>query len=99
MGQAKLIADLEALSPCAGRDELLKRVRENKYHDFKSAYTFPKLTLHNELTAAGYLDLAARVQEGRYDDQPDAIDIAEMQANTPREILEALGLPTTQENN
>lgn len=74
-----LVADLEAKPPSGDRDALITLAQEGAFHDFESKIEMPKVTLHKLLRAAGYDDLAAKVVDGRYDDErPTDEQLAQM---------------------
>lgn len=66
--KTKLVEDLFKKEPGAYRDALIKLAKDGYYHDFETTLATPKITLHDDLMRAGYLDLAQNVIDGDYDE-------------------------------
>jgi hypothetical protein len=49
------------------RDDLIAAAQNLYYDDFGSDLAFPKIQLYEDLTEAGYPDLATNVTKGIYD--------------------------------
>lgn len=73
VGHARLIADLEAQTPCPARDNLLEYARQHRYHSYRSPllHVDPKRVLEADLNATGYGELARKVIAGDYDNCAD----------------------------
>ena len=74
-GTSTLLVDDLALKPqCAERDVIITRAKAFGYDDFKFTMMYghedilcPKVKLVEDLSRAGYEDLAQKVMEGKYD--------------------------------
>lgn len=62
-----LIADLEAKPQSFDRDEMIRRARRNKYHDFLGDETFNIHMLVEHARRLGYEDIALQAIDGKYD--------------------------------
>lgn len=73
-GTQALLDDLALAPQSFARDEILRRARRFKYHDYKADSATPQLLLIKHLTDAGLKDLAKNVVDGKYDQGKDAAD-------------------------
>lgn len=64
---AVLVADLETKPKTFDRDEMIRRARRNKYHDFLSDNALNSIALVQHLDRLGYKDLAENAKQGKYD--------------------------------
>ena len=71
-GTQTLLDDLRGKPPSVARSLLIKRAQQFKYHDYKADDATPELLLRRHLQQAGYHDLVANVEQGKYAQQSDA---------------------------
>jgi hypothetical protein len=65
-----LVADLRDKPASPKRDQLIADALAGRFHDFESESATPKVLLHDTLIQTGYLDLALKVINGAYGDEP-----------------------------
>lgn len=70
-----LVNDLLERESTTNRDEILRLARNGEFHDFKTERVTPKRDLYALLVLAELEDLALRVIEGDYDEEPDEEDL------------------------
>jgi hypothetical protein len=63
----KLVEALETLPQSFNRDELIRRAKKDRFHDFKSDSATPCVDLVMQLRAAGFEEMAKRAMEGEFD--------------------------------
>jgi len=73
-GTQRLVDDLMQKPRSFDRDEILRRAKRFKYHDYKADHPTPEILLARHLIAAGYRDLAVRCAEGRYQQGKEEAD-------------------------
>jgi hypothetical protein len=80
MGSTKkeLIGDLQRKPQSLVRDRIIARALAGLYHDFESELGTPKMTLVDDLRAAGYADIVEQVKDGAYDEQPSLEDLEKL---------------------
>jgi hypothetical protein len=69
-----LVADLERKPPSKVRDHLIEHALAGHFHDYESESATPKVLLHDSLIKAGFHDLALKVINGAYDDEPPTVE-------------------------
>lgn len=76
----ELVEELEKIEPRTEAVRLMIiEARRGEYHDFKNnLYDCGKVEASRKLRAAGLVDLAKRIEQGEFDETPDADDIATM---------------------
>jgi hypothetical protein len=80
----ELVQELEKITPQNKYQEaqinfMLKEAKAGEYHDYKNKkYACGKVAVSGYLREAGLIDLARRVENGEFDEEPDAEDLAMM---------------------
>lgn len=71
-----LCAELHKVNPLHKTkiDKILAEAEAGDYHDYKSKYTLPKVRLVMHLEEVELNDLADRVRDGDFDEEPDEED-------------------------
>lgn len=93
MGTTKkeLVEDLWKKPYSLKRAEIEKRAKRGDYHDFDSELAAPKITLVDDLRAAGFGDLAQKAIDGAYDDErPSVEQIEEMRQELGPELFDQI---------
>ena len=93
MGTTKkeLVEDLWKKPYSLKRAEIEKRAKRGDYHDFDSGLATPKITLVDDLRAAGFDDLAQKTIDGAYDDErPTVEQIEEMRQELGPELFDQI---------
>jgi len=71
----ELVQELERLPRTPAVQELIDEARAGEYHDYKNnKYDCGKVESSRKLRAAGLIDLAKRIENGDFDEEPDADD-------------------------
>lgn len=70
-GTQRLVADLMLKPPSHEREIIVLRALLMHYHDDRSPYALPEITLMRHLRHAGFCDLIQNAVRGKYD-QPEA---------------------------
>lgn len=87
---AILVADLEAKPQSFDRDEMIRRAKRNKYHDFLSDTALNIQLLVQHLQRLGYRDLVLAAKDGKYDATREEAD-AWSQTPEAREVMAEFG--------
>lgn len=76
MGTTKkdLVEDLWKKPYSLKRKYIEDRAKAGVYHDYETDLAAPKMTLAQDLTAAGFSDLAEKVRDGAYDDESPSVE-------------------------
>lgn len=93
MGTTKkeLVEDLWKKPYSLKRAEIEKRAKRGDYHNFDSKLAAPKITLVDDLRAAGFGDLARKAIDGAYDDErPTVEQIEEMREEVGPEFFDEI---------
>ncbi len=69
-----LVADLREKPPSELRDHLIELALAGAFHDYESESATPKVDLRAALLAAGFEDLAQKVIECAYDNEPPTVE-------------------------
>jgi hypothetical protein len=69
-----LIADLELKPASFARDEMIRRARRNKYHDFLGDEAFNIHMIVEHARRLGYDDIAQQAIDGKYDATKEEAD-------------------------
>lgn len=75
----ELVDELRKLLRSPEIDRMIEEAKAGEYHDFKNnRYACGKVESSTRLTQLGYTDLAKRIQNGEFDEDPDEHDRAEL---------------------
>jgi hypothetical protein len=91
----ELVEELTARNLDGRYDQLIKNAVNNFYHDYKAPEEIVcgKMELVKDLSNYPELgDISTKVMEGEYDEVADEEDKAQMRAELPKSIWDALGL-------
>lgn len=87
----ELVEELQKVPSSPQIEEIIREAKAGEYHDYKNQkYACGKVTVVGKLRQAGLPELARRVMDGEFDEQPDAEDIAEMKKDLPPHLWKAL---------
>jgi hypothetical protein len=92
--RVELVAELEKVQP---RTPLLEKIiaeaKAGEFHDYKNnKYACGKIAANELLTEAGLPELAARIRNGDFDEEPDEQDKAELRELLPPAMRSVFGL-------
>lgn len=86
----ELVEELRKLPKSAEIDFMIQEALAGEYHDFKNEkYACGKVESATRLDALGFHDLANRIKQGEFDEQPDEADRAML-----RQTLRENGMDT-----
>ena len=75
----ELVEELQKLPPSPDIDVMIAEARAGEYHDYKNQkYPCGKLESSHRLRQLGYPDLAKRIEQGEFDEEPDEDDRKKM---------------------
>lgn len=72
IGTQALVDDLLLKPQSFSRDEIIRRAKRFRYHDYKSKDEMCSVTLIKHLAAAGFRDLAQNAMDDKYAQKSDA---------------------------
>lgn len=90
----ELVEELEKLVPrSAAIEDMIKEAKAGEFHDYKNEkYACGKVEAYNRLMFIGHKDLANRIANGEFDEEPDEADLKQLREIAPPEMHKALGL-------
>ena len=75
------------------RDVIIEEAKAGEFHDYKNnKYACGKVAAVEMLRSIGAFELADRVMNGEFDEEPDEEDKAEMRKLLPENVWRAFGL-------
>lgn len=73
--QVELVEELRKHTPCTKLDSVIQEALAGEFHDYKNnKYVCGKVVLVARLQELGLFNLATRVKEGEFDEEPDDED-------------------------